>query len=97
MTSNFYGLCFGLALFNYSPYWLYVSLRFSALSSKSRISNPLFPPSQFVAYPLVLLGLLVYFLVARPESIEMEVVARGNQAQREEESGRKKVVGDRVN
>lgn len=25
LTSDFYGLCFGLGLFQYSPYWLYVS------------------------------------------------------------------------
>lgn len=24
LTSDFFGLCFGLGLFGYSPYWLYV-------------------------------------------------------------------------
>lgn len=45
LTSDFYGLCFGLGLFGYRPYWLY-----------------------FVAYPLVLAGLVVYFFVGRPEA-----------------------------
>lgn len=72
LTSDFYGLCFGLGLFGYSPYWLY-----------------------FVAYPMVLIGLIVYFLVARPESTAvLEVEARGNQAAREEVAGKRKVVGD---
>ncbi|ORY66955.1 solute carrier family 35 member SLC35F1/F2/F6 [Leucosporidium creatinivorum] len=73
MTSNFYGLCFGLGLYHYAPYFLY-----------------------FIAYPLIIVGLLVYFLVQTPESIEMEVVARGKQAEKEKEAGTKKVVGDRV-
>lgn len=76
LTSNFYGLCFGLGLYHYSPYFLY-----------------------FIAYPLVLVGLFVYFVVAKPESTstaELEVVARGKQAAREEAAGSKKVVGQNV-
>jgi hypothetical protein len=51
---------------------------------------------QFIAYTLNIVGLLVYFLVQKPESIEMEVVARGKQTQKEKDAGTKKVVGDRV-
>ncbi|SCV74960.1 BQ2448_7989 [Microbotryum intermedium] len=71
LSSDFYGLCFGLALFGYSPYWLY-----------------------FVAYALVLIGLVAYFWVARPEATRMNVVSRGKQADREEISGVRKVLGD---
>lgn len=44
LTSDFYGLLFGLFLFHYSPYWLY-----------------------FVAFAIVILGLIVYFWYATPE------------------------------
>ena len=72
LTSDFYGLCFGLALFGYSPFWLY-----------------------FVAYVLVLSGLVVYFAVARPEATApLNVVARGKQLEAEEASGKTNVVGD---
>ncbi|SGZ21568.1 BQ5605_C021g09382 [Microbotryum silenes-dioicae] len=71
LSSDFYGLCFGLALFGYSPYWLY-----------------------FVAYALVLIGLVAYFWVARPEATRMNVVSRGKQADREEIAGVRKVLGD---
>ncbi|KAK4057945.1 hypothetical protein OIO90_001164 [Microbotryomycetes sp. JL221] len=76
LTSNFYGLCFGLGLYHYSPYFLY-----------------------FIAYPLVLVGLFVYFVVAKPESTstaELKVKARGKQAAKEEATGRVVVVGERV-
>lgn len=73
LTSDFYGLCFGLALFGYSPYWLY-----------------------FVAYPLVLIGLIVYFSVARPdETAELKVVARGKQQAKEEAGGKRFIVGNK--
>ncbi|KAI5477136.1 hypothetical protein MNV49_006864, partial [Pseudohyphozyma bogoriensis] len=49
----------------------------------------------FVAYPLVLSGLVVYFMVARPEATsDLKVVARGNQLEREERSGKANVIGD---
>ncbi|KAM0750662.1 DUF914-domain-containing protein [Meredithblackwellia eburnea MCA 4105] len=70
LTSDFFGLCFGLGLFGYTPYWLY-----------------------FVAYPLVLVGLIVYFCTTRPESIETKVVARGKQERKEAATGRSVVVG----
>ncbi|KAL5513231.1 hypothetical protein ACEPAH_3629 [Sanghuangporus vaninii] len=44
LTSDFYGLLFGLFLFNYSPFWLY-----------------------FIAFAVVLLGLVIYFWSAMPE------------------------------
>lgn len=72
LTSDFYGLCFGLGLFGYTPYWLY-----------------------FVAYPMVLIGLIIYFSVARPEESSatgLHVVARGNQLQKEELNGGKTLV-----
>lgn len=94
LTSDFYGLCFGLGLFGYSPYWLYVRLPNSS-HSFTLILTSLTTNRQFVAYPMVLIGLIVYFLVARPESTAvLEVEARGNQAAREEVAGKRKVVGD---
>jgi len=45
LTSDFYGLLFGLFLFHYSPFWLY-----------------------FPAFAVVILGLVVYFWHATPES-----------------------------
>jgi len=45
LTSDFYGLLFGLFLFHYSPYWLY-----------------------FPAFAVVIVGLVVYFWHATPES-----------------------------
>lgn len=50
----------------------------------------------FIAYPIIIIGLLVYFLVAKPESTEIDVVARGKQGAKEEAAGRKRVVGERV-
>lgn len=44
LTSDFYGLLFGLFLFRYSPYWLY-----------------------FVAFAIVISGLVIYFWHATPE------------------------------
>jgi len=44
LTSDFYGLLFGLFLFHYSPYWLY-----------------------FVAFAVVVTGLIIYFWHATPE------------------------------
>jgi len=44
LSSDFYGLLFGLFLFHYSPYWLY-----------------------FVAFAVVIIGLVVYFWHATPE------------------------------
>jgi len=44
LTSDFWGLCFGLGLYGYKPYWLY-----------------------FVAYVIVLGGLVVYFWHTAPE------------------------------
>ncbi|KAI6033207.1 hypothetical protein F5J12DRAFT_888127 [Pisolithus orientalis] len=44
LTSDFYGLLFGLFLFHYSPYWLY-----------------------FVAFAIVIFGLVIYFWHATPE------------------------------
>ncbi|KIM69705.1 hypothetical protein SCLCIDRAFT_19506 [Scleroderma citrinum Foug A] len=44
LTSDFYGLLFGLFLFHYKPYWLY-----------------------FVAFVIVIFGLIVYFWKATPE------------------------------
>ncbi|KAI6002815.1 solute carrier family 35 member SLC35F1/F2/F6 [Pisolithus albus] len=44
LTSDFYGLLFGLFLFHYSPYWLY-----------------------FVAFAIVISGLVIYFWHATPE------------------------------
>lgn len=44
LSSDFYGLLFGLFLFHYKPFWLY-----------------------FVAFAVVLLGLVVYFWSATPE------------------------------
>jgi len=44
LTSDFYGLLFGLFLFHYSPYWLY-----------------------FLAFPVVISGLVLYFWHAEPE------------------------------
>jgi len=48
---------------------------------------------QFVAFPIVLVGLVVYFCAARPESLEINVVARGKQAAKEAKNG-KKVIGE---
>jgi len=45
LTSDFYGLLFGLFLFHYSPFWLY-----------------------FPAFAVVIVGLVVYFWHATPES-----------------------------
>jgi len=45
LSSDFYGLLFGLFLFHYSPYWLY-----------------------FVAFAVVISGLVIYFWHATPES-----------------------------
>ncbi|KAK4055613.1 hypothetical protein OIV83_000159 [Microbotryomycetes sp. JL201] len=76
LTSNFYGLCFGLGLYHYRPYFLY-----------------------FIAYPLVLVGLFVYFVVAKPEATstaELQVTARGKQAAREEAAGHRRVVGQNI-
>ncbi|GAA5926954.1 uncharacterized protein JCM15063_000416 [Sporobolomyces koalae] len=47
----------------------------------------------FVAFPIVLVGLVVYFCAARPESLEINVVARGKQAEREALNG-KRVIGE---
>lgn len=44
LTSDFYGLLFGLFLFHYRVYWLY-----------------------FVAFAVVILGLIIYFWTATPE------------------------------
>ncbi|KAJ7583289.1 solute carrier family 35 member SLC35F1/F2/F6 [Mycena floridula] len=44
LSSDFYGLLFGLFLFHYSPYWLY-----------------------FIAFAIVLVGLIVYFWSSTPE------------------------------
>lgn len=44
LTSDFWGLCFGLGLYGYKPYWLY-----------------------FVAYVIVIAGLIVYFWHTAPE------------------------------
>ncbi|KAH7888884.1 DUF914-domain-containing protein [Phlebopus sp. FC_14] len=44
LTSDFYGLLFGLFLFKYTPYWLY-----------------------FVAFAIVISGLVIYFWHATPE------------------------------
>ena len=44
LSSNFYGLLFGLFLYNYSPYWLY-----------------------FVAFAVIIIGLVIYFWTATPE------------------------------
>lgn len=44
LTSDFYGLLFGLFLFHYRPYWLY-----------------------FVAFGVVIIGLIVYFCHSTPE------------------------------
>lgn len=49
----------------------------------------------FVAYPMVLVGLLVFFLSKPPEGhAPINVVSRGKQAAKEEARGRKTVVGD---
>lgn len=45
LTSDFYGLLFGLFLFHYKPFWLY-----------------------FPAFAVVVIGLVVYFWHATPES-----------------------------
>ncbi|KAJ3555368.1 hypothetical protein NM688_g2619 [Phlebia brevispora] len=45
LTSDFYGLLFGLFLFHYSVYWLY-----------------------FIAFAVVICGLIIYFWHATPES-----------------------------
>ncbi|GAA5879819.1 hypothetical protein JCM16303_004192 [Sporobolomyces ruberrimus] len=47
----------------------------------------------FIAFPIVLVGLVVYFCAARPESLEINVVARGKQADKEAKNG-KKVIGE---
>ncbi|GAA5895628.1 uncharacterized protein JCM6883_001566 [Sporobolomyces salmoneus] len=47
----------------------------------------------FVAFPIVLVGLVVYFCAARPESLEINVVARGKQAEKEAKNG-KRVIGE---
>ncbi|KAF5388654.1 hypothetical protein D9757_004813 [Collybiopsis confluens] len=44
LSSDFYGLIFGLGLYHYKPYWLY-----------------------FVAYVIVLIGLITYFWYSAPE------------------------------
>jgi len=44
LSSDFYGLLFGLFLYHLSPYWLY-----------------------FVAFAVVITGLIVYFWSATPE------------------------------
>ncbi|KAF8963418.1 hypothetical protein BDZ97DRAFT_1661712 [Flammula alnicola] len=44
LSSDFYGLLFGLFLFHYRPYWLY-----------------------FIAFAIVLVGLVTYFWHSRPE------------------------------
>jgi hypothetical protein len=62
LTSDFYGLLFGLFLYHYKPYYLY-----------------------FVAFPLTLLGLIVYFSVSPPERQgKIDVRARGKRAVQEE-------------
>jgi len=45
LSSDFFGLLFGLFLFHYKPYWLY-----------------------FVAYAVIIVGLIVYFWSSTPES-----------------------------
>jgi len=44
LSSDFFGLLFGLFLFHYSPYWLY-----------------------FIAFAIVIVGLIVYFWSSTPE------------------------------
>jgi len=44
LSSDFYGLIFGLGLYHYKPYWLY-----------------------FVAYVIVIIGLIAYFWYSAPE------------------------------
>jgi solute carrier family 35, member F1/2 len=62
LTSDFYGLLFGLFLYQYKPYFLY-----------------------FIAFPLTLLGLIVYFSVSSPEHQgKINVRARGKRAVQEE-------------
>ncbi|KAM0786488.1 hypothetical protein ACM66B_001946 [Microbotryomycetes sp. NB124-2] len=70
LTSDAYGLLFGLVLYGYKPYWLY-----------------------FVAFALILFGLVIYFSVARPEdAAAIEIIGRGKQLQRKTSLG-----GERLN
>lgn len=49
----------------------------------------------FIAYPMVLIGLLTYFLAKAPEGhAVINVVSRGKQLEREERSGHYRVIGD---
>ena len=43
-----------------------------------------------------MIGLLVYFLVAKPEGTDINVVSRGKQQQKEDLAGSKRVVGEHI-
>jgi solute carrier family 35 protein F1/2 len=71
LTSDFYGLLFGLFLYHYQPYYLY-----------------------FIAFPLTILGLIVYFSVSSPERQgKINVRARGKRAAQEERRDEERAEG----
>lgn len=118
LTSDFYGLCFGLSLFGYTPYWLYVSPASASLRGRPKLTRSpyhsllrtllCFSDLLYTSLSLVLrlsvsyaFQLLLPCVVRRSRETDlpslltdMEVVARGKQADREEAAGHKKVVGD---
>ena len=70
LTSSFFGLLIGLALFGYRPYWLY-----------------------FVAFVIVIVGLVGYFWFSPEEGESPIEVARPAYANQVEEEGDEHVVG----
>ncbi|KAJ3794634.1 DUF914-domain-containing protein [Lentinula aff. detonsa] len=73
LSSDFYGLIFGLGLYHYQPYWLY-----------------------FVAYVIVIIGLITYFWYSAPEDqAELAPAAPTYiQDRREELRGPQKIAGN---
>ncbi|KIK60364.1 hypothetical protein GYMLUDRAFT_43666 [Collybiopsis luxurians FD-317 M1] len=73
LSSDFYGLIFGLGLYHYRPYWLY-----------------------FVAYVIVIVGLVAYFWYSAPED-QAELAPEAPayvQERREELRGPQKIAGN---
>jgi len=70
LSSDFFGLLFGLFLYHYSPYWLY-----------------------FVAFGVVILGLVVYFWSSTPEEQGKLDPKRPSYVRSEAENGGSRVAG----
>lgn len=73
LTSDFYGLLFGLFLFRYSPYWLY-----------------------FVAFAIVISGLVIYFWHATPEGQGTTKVGLPKYLNTESQAGMKDHEGQKL-